>query len=207
MFSKILKGCVNLHECCGSWALKGDCASNPEVMDTICPASCAQCQPAYNVVDSQMKPLQYAKLANDAAPSGQRPSPSPPPSTTSKTCLNSHTCCSYWASQGKCDSVSDIMEKVCKASCTCQPSYNTGACDDFIKGCMNMQRLGLCTVDYFAENCRKTCNKCPSSADDADCEASMDNMSTYDNNTGSAPSHPSPPVYEKVPEVEESGYN
>ncbi|KAK6741037.1 hypothetical protein RB195_009095 [Necator americanus] len=246
------EGCVNLHECCGSWALKGDCASNPEVMDTICPASCAQCQPAYNVVDNcenrhslcqkyasmgkcqsnqhwmaencrmqcglcnqtrretcegQMKPLQYAKLANDAAPSGQRPSPSPPPSTTSKTCLNSHTCCSYWASQGKCDSVSDIMEKVCKASCTCQPSYNTGACDDFIKGCMNMERLGLCTVDYFAENCRKTCNKCPSSSDDADCEASMDNMSTYDNNTGSAPSHPSPPVYEKVPEVEESGYN
>ncbi|RCN47020.1 shTK domain protein [Ancylostoma caninum] len=47
------ESCVNLHECCGTWAGKGDCDTKPQVMSTICPASCARCKPAYNVVDNE----------------------------------------------------------------------------------------------------------------------------------------------------------
>ncbi|KAL6723647.1 hypothetical protein Aduo_018628 [Ancylostoma duodenale] len=138
------ESCVNLHECCGTWAAKGDCDSKAQIMSTICPASCARCKPAYNVVDicadrhslcekyalmgkcktnqywmaencrmqcgfcdktrkgtcaAQQGPPSHGYKANDAAPSGN--TMSQPPSSRKDPCLNSHVCCSYWASQGK----------------------------------------------------------------------------------------------------------
>ncbi|KAL3098847.1 hypothetical protein niasHT_024601 [Heterodera trifolii] len=37
------------HECCGTWAAKGECRRNPTYMHMWCKASCAQCQPNYNL--------------------------------------------------------------------------------------------------------------------------------------------------------------
>uniref|UniRef100_A0A914HLP2 ShKT domain-containing protein n=1 Tax=Globodera rostochiensis TaxID=31243 RepID=A0A914HLP2_GLORO len=41
--------CYNEHECCATWANKGECQRNPSYMNAWCKASCKQCQPDYSM--------------------------------------------------------------------------------------------------------------------------------------------------------------
>ncbi|WKY15866.1 hypothetical protein Q1695_000948 [Nippostrongylus brasiliensis] len=257
------EGCVNLHECCGSWAAEGNCDSNPQVMNTICPASCSKCIPKYNLADvcsdrhrlcekytlmGKCKTNQFwmaencrkqcgmceksrretctgvsmphasAETANSAtgeeggATDGYGGGETASETPEGEMCVNSHTCCSRWASQGRCKSSKDVMDKICAASCSCKPTHDLAACEDVIDNCSEFNSLGLCSVDYFAENCKKTCSSCRSKSElAAMCDAKE--MKPEEPSTGAEespykpPPSPSPrPIVKPLP-TEESGYN
>uniref|UniRef100_A0AC35FYI9 ShKT domain-containing protein n=1 Tax=Panagrolaimus sp. PS1159 TaxID=55785 RepID=A0AC35FYI9_9BILA len=43
------QNCYNEQECCGHWAVAGECSRNPGYMNAWCKASCSKCKPNYDI--------------------------------------------------------------------------------------------------------------------------------------------------------------
>ncbi|CAI4224858.1 unnamed protein product [Auanema sp. JU1783] len=47
----LFSDCYNRNPCCSAWAESGECSKTPEYMSQYCAASCAVCNPSYNVTN------------------------------------------------------------------------------------------------------------------------------------------------------------
>uniref|UniRef100_A0A914S644 ShKT domain-containing protein n=1 Tax=Parascaris equorum TaxID=6256 RepID=A0A914S644_PAREQ len=122
----VLNSCYNEHECCSTWAARGECtqcadfhrkciqwsrsgecSKNPLWMAENCRKSCARCAAT------------RAQICNGEK---QPPTtPSPPPAYLKKCaspgCYNENICCPLWGLQGQCTTNATYMSCYCRVSC------------------------------------------------------------------------------------------
>uniref|UniRef100_A0A0M3IJ33 ShTK domain protein n=1 Tax=Ascaris lumbricoides TaxID=6252 RepID=A0A0M3IJ33_ASCLU len=179
----VLNNCYNEHECCSTWAARGECTRNKSYMNLWCKASCHICRPTFNIAlecaDFHRKCIQWSRsgecsknplwMAENCRKSCARCAATraqicnggkQPPTTTSPAP----------AYLEKCASPGCYNENICcplwglQGQCTTNATYMS---------CYCRVSCGLCIPrDYFYGTCKNYHRRCEEWASRGECEKS-----------------------------------
>jgi hypothetical protein len=115
--------CIDEDKRCEEWFGMGECQSNPQYMLVNCRKSCSSCIPlhpsdepqvAYEKTRAEVLERLYETqeyLHNQASRNVE----------TLKRCVNKHSECTHWWSNGECETNSQFMHTECSPACqTCE---------------------------------------------------------------------------------------
>merc|ERR1712079_606411 len=138
---------------CSSWAAQGHCTSRYDYMRTTCKRACSHCPEGGTATTSG--PIVTGRPGE---------------------CIDGHSKCSEWASEGECDKNPIWMKENCRVSCgTCDggptpstpstggpPTNPPGNCKDDNSRCEEWAGKGECEAnpEYMLVNCKLSCKAC-----------------------------------------------